>query len=96
MAEKNEQNMKDAVEQFMHRYRLQSKVDETHLIQHWPEIVGEFVARYTDEIKVREDKIIVRVNSSVIKHQILMMQETIISNINQYMGYQYITALVVY
>jgi predicted nucleic acid-binding Zn ribbon protein len=91
MADKNESNIKEALQQYMQRYGLQRKVEETKLIQHWPTIAGEFIARYTEEIRVQDGKMIIRVNSSVIKHQLLISRETIIQNVNQFMEREYIS-----
>lgn len=90
MSNHNEQSIKEALREYLKRYGLQNKVDESLLIQKWPEIVGEFIARYTEELSVRDSCLFVRVNSSVIKHQLFISRDTVIQNINQVFEREYI------
>jgi len=69
-------------------------VEEIKLVQLWPEIAGEFIARNTSDLQVRDRRLIIRVNSSVIKHQLLISRDTIIQRVNQFMGQEYINDLV--
>ncbi|MFN5069465.1 MAG: DUF721 domain-containing protein [Bacteroidota bacterium] len=94
MGEKNEMNIKQALDQYMKRFGLQRKVEEIKLVQLWPEIAGEFIARNTSDLQVRDRRLIIRVNSSVIKHQLLISRDTIIQRVNQFMGQEYINDLV--
>ncbi len=94
MADKNETNIKAALQQYLQRHGLQQKVDETRLIHHWPEVAGEFIARHTEQVQVRDTKLIIRVNSSVIKHQLLISRDTILQNVNRFMEREYVNDLV--
>ncbi|MFN9883355.1 MAG: DUF721 domain-containing protein [Bacteroidota bacterium] len=94
MGEKNEMNIKQALDQYMKRFGLQRKVEEIKLVQLWPEIAGEFIARNTSDLQVRDRRLIIRVNSSVIKHQLLISRDTIIQRVNPFMEQEYINDLV--
>lgn len=87
-------NIKQALDQYMKRFGLQRKVEEIKLVQLWPEIAGEFIARNTSDLQVRDHRLIIRVNSSVIKHQLLISRDTIIQRVNQFMEQEYINDLV--
>lgn len=87
-------NIKQALDQYMKRFGLQRKVEEIKLLQMWPEIAGEFIARNTSDLQVRDRRLIIRVNSSVIKHQLLISRDTIIQRVNQFMEQEYINDLV--
>ncbi|MFN5213372.1 MAG: DUF721 domain-containing protein [Bacteroidota bacterium] len=87
-------NIKQALDQYMKRFGLQRKVEEIKLVQLWPEIAGEFIARNTSDLQVRDRRLIIRVNSSVIKHQLLISRDTIIQRVNQFMEQEYINDLV--
>jgi len=87
-------NIKQALDQYMKRFGLQRKVEEIKLLQLWPEIAGEFIARNTSDLQVRDRRLIIRVNSSVIKHQLLISRDTIIQRVNQFMEQEYINDLV--
>lgn len=91
MADKNEQTMKAALQAFFKRNGLQHKIDETRLIQLWPEIVGEFIARYTKELQVNGSCLTIRVDSSVIKQQLMISKDTVIQNINRNYDREYIS-----
>ncbi len=87
-------NIRQALDQYMKRFGLQRKVEEIKLLQLWPEIAGEFIARNTSDLQVRDRRLIIRVNSSVIKHQLLISRDTIIQRVNQFMEQEYINDLV--
>ena len=87
-------NIKQALDQYMKRFGLQRKVEEIKLVQLWPVIAGEFIARNTSDLQVRDRRLIIRVNSSVIKHQLLISRDTIIQRVNQFMEQEYINDLV--
>ncbi len=90
MSKHNEQSIKNALQEYMKRYGLQNKVDENRLLQKWPDIAGEFIARYTEELIVKGHCLTIRVNSSVIKHQLLISRDTLINNINELFEREYI------
>jgi predicted nucleic acid-binding Zn ribbon protein len=86
MRKANDKSLKEAIEQMMQVYKIKRKFDETGIIAHWPELVGKPVANRTREIFARDKKLFLRIESSVIKNELMLMRTQIISKINEESG----------
>ena len=82
----NDKSIKEALEQLLQVYKLQRKFDETSLIAAWPELMGPAIANRTKEIYIRDKKLFLRVESSVIKNELVMMRSQIIEKMNEKAG----------
>lgn len=82
MRKANDKSLKEAIEQMLNVYKIKRRYDETHVIAAWPEFVGKSVANRTSEIFIRDRKLFVRIESSVIKNELVMMRSQIIQKIN--------------
>lgn len=83
MRKANDKSLKEALEQMMQVYKIKRKFDETGIIAHWPQLVGKAVANRTKELFIRDKKLFLRIESSVIKNELLMMRAQIIDKINE-------------
>ena len=79
----NDKTLKEALEQMLKAYKLKHKYDETHAIASWEEVVGKAVANRTKEIYISDKKLFVRIESSVVKNQLVMMRSQIIESLNE-------------
>jgi predicted nucleic acid-binding Zn ribbon protein len=83
MRKANDKSLKEAIEQMLNVYKIKRKFDETSIIAHWPELVGKPVANRTKELFISNKKLFLRVESSVIKNELMMMRTQIIDKINE-------------
>ena len=83
MRRANDKSLKEAIEQMLNVYKIKRKFDETSVIAHWPELVGKPVANRTKELFINNKKLFLRVESSVIKNELMMMRTQIIEKINE-------------
>lgn len=90
----NDKTLKEAMAQLLKVYRLQGKFDETNVIAAWEDVMGVAVANRTKEIFIKDRKLFVRIESSVIKNQLVMMRSLIIENLNQKSGNVVVTDIV--
>lgn len=86
MRKANDKTLKEAIEQMLQVYKIKNRYDETGIITLWPELVGKSVANRTKEIFIRDKKLFVRIESSVIKNELLLMRTQIIEKINNDAG----------
>ena len=82
----NDRSLKEAIEHMLHVYRLRRKFDETSLILAWPEIMGKAIASRTKDIFIRDRKLFIRLESAVIKNELMMMRSDIITKMNERAG----------
>lgn len=79
-------NMKEAIKQMLKVYRLDRKFDETALIAAWPELIGSAIANRTTQLYIRDKKLYVKVESAVIKHELMLMRRQILGRMNEHVG----------
>ncbi|NEU10022.1 DUF721 domain-containing protein [Flavihumibacter sp. R14] len=86
MGRTNDKSLKDAIEQMLKVYKLKRKFDETSLVVAWPEMMGKAVANRTKDIFIRDRKLFIRIESAVIKNELVMMRSNIIDKMNERAG----------
>jgi len=94
MRKTNDKYLKEALEQMLKVYKIKRRFDETAVIAHWPDFVGKAVANRTKEIYIHERKLFLRIESSVIKNELMLMRSQIIEKINSEAGDELILELV--
>ena len=75
-------------------YKLKRKFDETSIVLAWPEMMGRAIANRTKDIFIRDRKLFVRIESAVIKNELVMMRSNIIEKINEKAGSSIIDEIV--
>jgi len=86
MRKTNDKLLKEALEQMFKVYKIKKRFDETAVVAHWPLLVGKAVANRTKELYVYERKLFLRIESSVIRNELMMMRDQIIQKINAEAG----------
>ena len=82
MGRTNDKSLKEAIEQMLQVYKIKRKYDETGIKASWPQVVGKSVANRTKEIYIHDKKLFLRIESSVIKNELILMRSQIIEKIN--------------
>jgi predicted nucleic acid-binding Zn ribbon protein len=83
MRKTNDKSLKEAIEQMLNVYKIKRRYDETAVVAAWPELVGKSVANRTKELFIRDRKLFLRIESSVIKNELMMIRTQIIDKINE-------------
>ena len=94
MSRNNDKTIKEAINDLLESYRLKKKFDETALIAAWPEMMGTAISNRTKQLYINDKKLFLRIESSVIKNELLMMQSQIIKRLNERAGHEVIVSLV--
>ncbi|RYE36937.1 MAG: DUF721 domain-containing protein [Sphingobacteriaceae bacterium] len=94
MGRTNDKTLKEALGQMLKVYKLKRKFDETGIIAHWPDLVGKPAANRTKELFILNKKLFIRMDSSVIKNELLRMRFEIIEKINERAEAELITEII--
>ena len=94
MSRTNDKSLKDAIEQMLKVYKLKRRFDETSLVALWPEMMGTAIANRTKLIYVRDRKLFVKLESSVIKNELMMIRTQIVDKMNERAGEKVIDEIV--
>ena len=66
----------------MRQAGLESPLNEYRLVQAWPEVAGGVVAAYTREVFIRNQTLVVRLSSPVVRSELLMRRRELVSQLN--------------
>ncbi|QQL49002.1 DUF721 domain-containing protein [Mucilaginibacter ginkgonis] len=86
MRKANDKTLKDAIAQMLQVYKIKRRFDETAIAAHWPDLVGKSVANRTKELFIRDRKLFLKIESSVIKNELMLIRSQIIQKINEEAG----------
>lgn len=75
--------------------RISKGLTESVIKQEWPKIMGDAIAKHTTGLYVKGSELHVYFNSSIIKNEFLYNREKAIKLINDALGYDAITDLVI-
>ena len=78
----NEFTLKDAIEAMLKEYGLEEKIRELHISNTWEKMMGKTIHIRTEKIKLKNRKLFIKVNSSVLKEELLYAREKILEIIN--------------
>lgn len=90
MRKKNIAPLKDVVDRLMKAYRLDNKMKELDVLNAWEDMMGTAVARRTEELRVKDEILYLKLNSAVMRDELVMGKQVIIERVNQTAGYKMI------
>lgn len=94
MRKPNDITLKEGIGKLLNVYKLKGKFDETTIIALWPELMGKAIGNRTTQIYIAHKKLFVRIESSVIKNELMMVRTGIIEKLNERAGSEVITEIV--
>ena len=94
MTAKNQNSIGGAIREFLHNYNLENKFDQTNLILHWENLMGKPIARRTNKIFIKDNKLFLGITSAPLKHEIHGSKSKVISILNQSAGKELIKDII--
>ena len=92
MKRTNTQTIKEAIHLFLEENAtLTDKLAETRLINSWSKILGSMTERYTTNIYIHKKTLYITLSSSILKNELMMCREKLISRLNEEAGKETIT-----
>ena len=94
MRQQKAENIGLLVRQFLREEGLETPYNEYRLIQSWPEVMGDAVARYTRDLQIRNRVLYVRLTSSVVRNELMIGRRNFVQRLNQHVGAQVIENII--
>jgi len=94
MRKKNTQKLSDVIQAFVKEKNLQKKFDEIEVVSSWEKILGKTVASYTERVNLYNGVLFVKMKSSVVKSELMMMKEDIKKRLNEEAGSEAVKKIV--
>ncbi|MBR5275914.1 MAG: DUF721 domain-containing protein [Bacteroidaceae bacterium] len=73
---------------------LETPLNEYRLVNGWSQVLGPTVKFYTKELYIRNQVLYVQVTSSVLRQELMMNRKTLVHRLNEHVGAQVITDIV--
>jgi len=86
MSKHNIKSLGDAIKEFIHENRLEEKIYEVKINEDWRKIMGHNVAVLTQNISLKNGRLTVMLKSSVLRNELQMSKQKVITIINSYLG----------
>jgi predicted nucleic acid-binding Zn ribbon protein len=94
MSKHNQHTIKDAIEQLLKVYRLDDKLAESRLVAAWEDVMGKMIAKHTKEIVIRQQQLIVTLDSSALRNELALAKTKIVKMMNDTVGRTIITEII--
>ena len=85
------QSLKDLLLRNLHEQGLETPLLQKRLVESWPKVAGEVIARYTLNTYIYNQTLFVRLSSPAMRSELSMQRQELITRLNQYVGSQVIT-----
>jgi hypothetical protein len=70
------------------------KLLETRLINSWEKVLNPAILRYTTQLFIQNRRLYVKINSSIVKSELMMRREQLIRDLNSQTGETVITDII--
>jgi hypothetical protein len=82
------QEIGKVIDRMLKAYGLDGKMKEMDIINSWEEMMGKAVAVRTEKIYIKNKVLHLKLNSSVMRDELLFGKQVIIERVNQKAGFQ--------
>ncbi len=95
MEKKDAQHIKSIIGEILKNQHLDHKMLENRVVRSWEKVIGKTVARATTSIYMYQGTLYLSINSSVMRNELLMLKDKIMHALNEEVGHQIVTAVVI-
>lgn len=81
-----DQGIEAIIDKMMRAWGLESKMKEMDLKNEWPELMGKAISNRTEKLYISNKVLHLKMNSSVIRDELLLGKKVIIERVNQFAG----------
>ena len=81
-----EKHLGDVIDKLLKAYNLEDKMKELDLLEAWPELMGKAVAHRTKSIEIKNQKLLLKIDSSVMREELHAGKHVINPRVNELMG----------
>ncbi|MFO8235908.1 MAG: DUF721 domain-containing protein [Bacteroidales bacterium] len=86
MRRKNTQKLDEIIDSYLKQMDIDGKLKEVKITSSWEEIVGKLIARKTDKLYIKDRKLFVYLNSSIVRNELSMLKDSLLGELNKKAG----------
>ena len=78
--------LKDAISAFLKENHLETKLEETRIINAWENVTGKLISRHTDQMQIKDRILYVKVDSAALREELLYQRSKLVKKLNKAAG----------
>ena len=90
----NQQSLHEVIRDFLKQSGWERKLDEVKIMTEWDKILGPSLAKYTEEVFIRNKKLHIRLNSSTLRQELSYKKSEIVEDLNAAVGREVIKDII--
>ena len=90
MFKRREQAIRDLIMRNLRAQGLETPLLQKRLVEAWPTVAGEAIARYTTDVSIRNQTLFVRLRVPALRADLSMRRQEFVQKLNNYVGNQVI------
>ena len=94
MKDPNQNTVGELIKAFYEERRGPGYLDEVKIVEGWPDVVGPFIAQYTQEVTIRNGILYVRISSDSLRTELSYSKSVLKKNLNDLVGYELLSDIV--
>ena len=95
MKRKDPENLGNVLQQYLVAIGADKHIKEVRVTQEWDRIVGPMIARNTSDINLKEGVLTVKFRSAIVRNEISMRRTSLQKLINDAIGEEVVTNIIV-
>jgi predicted nucleic acid-binding Zn ribbon protein len=85
----------DALQQMLNNSAWKGRYIQSKLRLEWETIVGKTISKYTDEVKLIDHTLVIKTHVAALKNELQMSKPFLITQVNDYLGENYIKEVII-
>lgn len=94
MFKRDVQQIKDLILRNLRAQGLETPLLQKRLIDEWPEVMGEMIAGYTQNLYIRNQTLFVHMTNPALRADLSMQRKEIVRKLNEKVGSQVIADII--
>ena len=90
MFKRDVKSIKDLVMQNLRTNGLETPLMQKRIVDSWPKVAGDFIARYTLNVYIENQTLVVRLSSAALRQELYMLRDYYVARLNNHVGAQVI------
>jgi predicted nucleic acid-binding Zn ribbon protein len=79
-------SLKEVLGEILEQSHIKKGISETRAVNYWEKVMGKAIAGVTTNIFFRNGVLVVSINSSVVRNELVMIKNRIIAKMNEEIG----------
>ncbi|HCC71168.1 MAG TPA: DUF721 domain-containing protein [Bacteroidales bacterium] len=94
MRRKKTMILSEVLKEYRSEMNIDKRLKEIGLVNSWEEIAGMAIAKRTSKVYIKEGKLFIHLNSSVVRNELFMVKESLKQRLNEKAGEELVKEII--